>query len=64
MGWKMVYNFLGIYEKTWRNLLIFDQNIGTVYSNIGAVYPNNNHVTTHPDCINKLKSMRSMVAQW
>ena len=26
-----------------------DQNIHTVYSNIGAVYPNKNHVTTHPE---------------
>ena len=40
MGWKMVYNFLGIDEKTERNLLAFDQNIRAVYSNIRAVYLN------------------------
>ena len=22
VGWKMVYNFLGIYEKTWRNIIV------------------------------------------
>ena len=49
MGWKMVYNFLGIDEKTQRNLRTFDQNIYTVYLNIHAVYPNKNHVTTHAD---------------
>ena len=49
VGWKMVYNFLGIDEKTKRNLLTFDQNIYAVYSNIHAVYPNKNHVTTHPE---------------
>ena len=50
MGWKMVYSFLGIDEKTQRNLHIvtFDQNISAVYSNIRTVYPNENHVTTHP----------------
>ena len=48
MGWKMVYNFPGIDEKTQRNLLTFDQNVRTVYSNIHAVNPNKNHVTTHP----------------
>ena len=49
MGWKMVYNFLGIDEKTERNLPTFDQNVRTVYSNIRTVYPSKNHVTTHPD---------------
>ena len=34
MGWKMVYNLLGIDEKTKRNLLTFDQNICTVYLDI------------------------------
>ena len=34
VGLKMVYNFLGIDEKTQRNFLIFDKNIRTVYSNI------------------------------
>ena len=48
MGRKMVYNFLGIDEKTQRNLLTFNQNIHTVYLNIRAVYPNKKHVTTHP----------------
>ena len=45
----MVYNFLGIDEKTERNLPTFDQNVRTVYSNIGTVYPSKNNVTTHPD---------------
>ena len=36
----MVYNFLGIDEKTKKNLLTFNQNICAVYSNIRAVYPN------------------------
>ena len=45
----MVYNFLGLDEKTERNLLTFDQNIRAVNLNIHAVYRNNNHVTTHPD---------------
>ena len=40
MGWKMVYNFLGIDEKIKRNLLTFDQNVRTVYSNINTVYCN------------------------
>ena len=48
MGWKMVYNFLGIDEKTSRNLPTFDQNVRTVYSNIRTVYQSKNHVTTHP----------------
>ena len=48
VGWKMVYNFLGIDEKTLRNLPTFDQNVRTVYSNIRTVYPSKNHVTTHP----------------
>ena len=48
VGWKMVYNFLGIDEKTKRNLPTFDQNVRTVYSNIRTVYPSKNHVTTHP----------------
>ena len=48
VGLKMVYDFLGIDEKTQKNLLTFDKNIRTVYSNISAVYPNKNHVTTHP----------------
>ena len=42
MGWKMVYKFPGIDEKTQRNLPTFDQNVRTVY-------PSKNHVTTHPD---------------
>ena len=47
-----VYNFLGIDEKTKRNLLLaFNQNIHTVYSNNGAVYPNKKHVTAHPDVL-------------
>ena len=49
MGWKMVYNFLGINEKTSRNLPTFDQNVHTVYSNICTVYQSKNHVTTHPE---------------
>ena len=49
MGWKMVYHFLGIDEKTLRNLLTLDQNIRTVYSNIRTVYASKNHVTTHPN---------------
>ena len=49
MGSKMVYNFLGKDEKTWRNLLTLDQNIHSVYSPIRAVYPNKNHVTSHPE---------------
>ena len=48
VGWKMVYNFLGIDENTQRNLPTFDQNVRTVYSNIRTVYPSKNHVTTHP----------------
>ena len=48
MGWKMVYNFLGIDKKTKRNLPTFDQTVRTVYSNIRIVYPSKNHVTTHP----------------
>ena len=48
VGWKMVYNFLGIDMKTLRNLPTFDQNVRTVYSNIRTVYPSKNHVTTHP----------------
>ena len=47
VGWKMVYNFLGIDEKTKRNLT-FVQNICEVYLNIRSVYPNKIHVTTHP----------------
>ena len=43
----MVYNFLGIVKKIKRNLLAFDQNIRTVYSNISTVYRPKNHVTTH-----------------
>ena len=43
----MVYNFLGINQKAYRNLLTFDQNIRTVYLNICGVYPIKNHVTTH-----------------
>ena len=50
MGWKMLHTFLGIDEKTQRNLITFNQNIRTVYSNIRAVYPNKNHVTTHLVC--------------
>ena len=30
VGWKMVYNFLSIDEKTKKNLLTFDQNACTV----------------------------------
>ena len=45
----MLYNFLGIDEKTQRNLLKFDQNVRTVYSNIRTVYPSKDHVTTYPD---------------
>ena len=55
VGWKMVYNFLGIDEKTQRNLPTFDQNVRTVYSNIRTVYPSKNHVTTHPDLLTVLK---------
>ena len=36
----MVYNFLGIDEKTSRNPLTFDTNICAVYSNILLVYLN------------------------
>ena len=36
----MVYNFLGIDEKTEKSTYIFDQNIHAVYSDIHAVYPN------------------------
>ena len=39
--------------KTWRNLLTFDQNVRTVYSSIRPVYPNKNHVTTHPGICKK-----------
>ena len=49
MGWKMSYNFMGIDEKTETNLLKLDQNVLTVYSNIPAVYPNKNLVTTRPE---------------
>ena len=35
--------------RKYRNLLTFDQNVDAVYSNIRAVYPNKNHVTTHPE---------------
>ena len=49
VGWKMVYNFLGIDEITYRNLPIFDQNVRTLYLNIRTVYPSKNHVTTHPE---------------
>ena len=55
VGWKMVYNFLGIDEKTLRNLPTFDQNVRTVYSNIRTVYPSKNHVTTHPVTTTLLK---------
>ena len=48
VGWKIVYNFLGIDEKTLRNLLIFYQNVRTVYSYIRTVYPDKEHVTSHP----------------
>ena len=41
-------NFLGKDEKTKRNLLLSNQNVGTVYSNIRTVYPSQKHVTTHP----------------
>ena len=51
VGWKMVYNFLGIDEKIKRNLFTFDQNVCTVYSNINTVYPSKNHVTTHPSIV-------------
>ena len=51
MDWKVVYNFLGIDEKTYRNLLTFNQNFRTVYSNIHAVYPNKNYVTTRPGVV-------------
>ena len=57
VGWKMVYNFLGIDEKTKRNLLTFDQNIGAVYLNIRSVYPNKNHVTTHPVTLRRRKQV-------
>ena len=53
MGWKMVYNFLGIDEKTQRNLPTFDQNVRIVYSNIRTVYPSKNHVTTHLEFRNR-----------
>ena len=33
----MVYNFLGIDEKTQRNLLTLDQNIRTVYLNVQRI---------------------------
>ena len=39
VGWKMVYNFLGIDEITSRDLPTFDQNVHTLYSNIRTVYP-------------------------
>ena len=42
-------NILGIDEKTYRNLLTFDQNVRTVNSNIRAVYPD------YPPWINVLK---------
>ena len=45
-----MYNFPSIDLKTQRNLLIFNQNIRTVYPNICAVHPNKYHVTTHPVC--------------
>ena len=51
VGWKMVYNFLSIDEKTKRNLPTFDQNVRTLYSNIRTVYPSKNHVTTHPGTV-------------
>ena len=53
----MVFSFLGIDEKTYRNLLIFDQNIRTVYSSIRTVYPSKNHVTTHPELSNATNSL-------
>ena len=34
VGWKMMYYFLGIDEKTQKNLLTVNQNIRKVYSNI------------------------------
>ena len=45
-----MYNFLGIDEKTKRNLLTctFDHDVRIVYSNIRALYSNKIHVTIHP----------------
>ena len=51
MGWKMVYNFLGKDEKTWRNLYLLLLKTSLRKRSwifIRAVYPNKNHVTTHP----------------
>ena len=36
------------WENIEKSILIFNQNVRTVYSNVRAVYPNKNHVTTHP----------------
>ena len=41
VGWKMVFNLLGIDEKTQRNLLTFDQNIRTVYLDIETQFTKN-----------------------
>ena len=52
MGWKMVYNFLCKDEKnTHKYILTFAKNIGVERSPpfFRTVYPDRNHVTTHPE---------------
>ena len=53
MGWKMVYNFLGIYENIEKSLLIFDQNNFEIHTSkrpfFHTVHPSKNHLTTGPD---------------
>ena len=50
MGWKMVYNFLGYDEKTpQKSLLSFKTSMWKKsLTFFHRVYPNKNHVTTHP----------------
>ena len=53
MGWKMVYNFLGIYENIEKSLLTFDQNNFPTSKRpfFHTVHPiqSKNHVNTRPD---------------
>ena len=46
-----MHNFLGIDERTKGNLLTFDHNVRTVYSNIKTVYPSKNHPESTEDAI-------------
>ena len=52
MGWKMVYNFLGKDEDT-GEISTYFRLINSLWKRsptfFRTVYPNNNHVTTHPE---------------